>query len=97
MPDIRADRIRHALAALNPALLVVNDDSSQHAGHMGARPAGETHYSVLVVADAFAGQSRVARHRMVNAALDQEFAAGLHALSLTLRTQAEHEGRHDPG
>ncbi len=97
MPDIRADRIRHALAALNPALLVVNDDSSQHAGHMGARPAGETHYSVLVVADAFAGQSRVARHRMVNAALDQEFAAGLHALSLTLRTQAEHEGRYDPG
>ena len=92
MPDTRADRIRHALAALDPALLVVNDDSSQHAGHMGARPGGETHYSVLVVADAFAGQNRVARHRMVNAALDAEFTGGLHALSLTLRTPAEHAG-----
>jgi len=93
MPDTRADRIRHALSALNPALLVVNDDSSQHAGHMGAQPGGETHYSVLVVADAFAGQNRVARHRLVNATLDQEFAGGLHALSLTLRTPAEHAGR----
>jgi len=90
MPDTRADRIYTALAVLEPVLLVVNDDSSQHAGHMGARPGGETHYSVLVVADVFAGQNRVARHRMVNAALDQEFAGGLHALSLVLRTPAEH-------
>lgn len=89
MPDTRADRIRTALAALNPALLLVNDDSSQHAGHSGSRAGGETHYSVLVVADAFAGQGRVARHRMVNAVLDQEFQGGLHALALTLRTPAE--------
>lgn len=90
MSDTRADRIRTALAALNPALVVVNDDSSKHAGHMGARPGGETHYSVLVVAEAFAGQGRVARHRMVNAVLEQEFAEGLHALSLVLRTPTEH-------
>ena len=90
MPDTRAERIRTALAALDPALVVVQDDSSKHAGHMGARPGGETHYSVLVVADAFAGHNRVARHRMVNAALDAEFAGGLHALSLVLRTPAEH-------
>lgn len=94
MPDAtsptRADRIRAALAVLDPALLIVQDDSSKHAGHMGARPGGETHYTVLVVADGFAGQGRVARHRMVNAALDQEFAGGLHALSLVLRTPAEH-------
>ena len=90
MPDTRADRIRIALSALHPALVVVQDDSSKHAGHMGARPGGETHYSVLVVADAFAGQGRVARHRMVNAALDGEFSGGLHALSLVLRTPTEH-------
>jgi BolA family transcriptional regulator, general stress-responsive regulator len=90
MPDTRADRIRSALATLDPALVVVQDDSSKHAGHMGARPGGETHYSVLVVAEAFAGLGRVARHRMVNAALEGEFTGGLHALSLTLRTPAEH-------
>ena len=91
MPDTRADRIQTALSTLHPALVVVQDDSSKHAGHMGARPGGETHYSVLVVADAFAGQGRVARHRMVNAALDAEFSGGLHALSLVLRTPAEHQ------
>jgi len=90
VPSPRADRIRTALAVLDPALVVVQDDSSKHAGHMGAQPGGETHYSVLVVADAFTGQGRVARHRMVNAALEAEFEGGLHALSLVLRTPGEH-------
>ena len=90
MSDTRADRIRSSLAILNPALVAVQDDSSKHAGHMGAQPGGETHYSVLVVAEAFAGLGRVARHRMVNAALEGEFAGGLHALSLVLRTPGEH-------
>src|ERR1700712_1420039 len=86
----RADRI-HALiaAALTPSLLEVHDDSAQHAGHAGAAPGGQTHYSVLVVSDRFVGQNRVARHRMVNAALHGEFTQGLHALALTLRTPDE--------
>lgn len=89
----RADRIADALsAALSPVLLDVRDDSAQHAGHAGAMPGGETHYSVLVVCDRFEGQGRVARHRLVNAALGEEFAGGLHALSLTLRTPAEQAG-----
>ncbi len=86
----RSDRIRSLIStALNPALLDVRDDSSQHAGHAGAAPGGETHYSVLVVSDRFAGQGRIARHRLVNAALEPEFAQGLHALALTLRTPDE--------
>lgn len=77
-------------SALAPVLLDVRDDSSLHAGHAGAAPGGETHYSVLVVSDRFSGQSRVARHRLVNAALATEFSGGLHALALTLRTPEEH-------
>ena len=92
----RADRIRAILSgALSPALLEVRDDSSRHANHAGAAPGGETHYSVLVVSDRFTGQGRVARHRLVNTALDHEFGLGLHALALTLRTpdeQAKHQG-----
>lgn len=76
-------------SALAPVLLDVRDDSSLHAGHAGAAPGGETHYSVLVVSDRFSGQSRVARHRLVNAALATEFSEGLHALALTLRTPEE--------
>ncbi len=86
----RAERIRALVsAALAPVLLDVRDDSAQHAGHAGATPGGETHYSVLVVSDRFVGQGRVARHRMVNAALGGEFAQGLHALALALRTPEE--------
>jgi len=73
-----------------PALLRVADESARHAGHGGARPEGETHYAVLLVSEAFRGQSRVARSRAVHDALAAEFDNGLHALSLTLRTPEEH-------
>lgn len=87
----RASRIDTALRrAFAPAALRITDDSAKHAGHAGAAPGGQTHYSVLVVADSFAGQSRVARSRAVHTALDAEFANGLHALALTLRTPDEH-------
>ena len=52
-------------------------------------PGGETHYNVLLVSAAFRGMNRVARSRAVHAALAAEFAGGLHALSLTLRTPEE--------
>ena len=87
----RAQRLEATLAqAFSPTVLHIVDDSARHAGHGGARPEGETHYSVLLVSEAFRGQSRVARHRAVNAKLDNEFAHGLHALSLILRTPDEH-------
>lgn len=87
----RADLIRERLqAALAPQILEVVDDSHRHAGHAGARPEGETHYSVYVVSDAFAGKSRVARHRMVNEALaDQLTPDRIHALAITARTPDE--------
>jgi BolA protein len=86
----RADRIAATLTArFAPVALRVVDDSARHAGHAGAAPGGETHYSVLMVAPAFAGMSRVARSRAVHDALAAEFASGLHALALTLRTPAE--------
>jgi len=69
-------------AALAPVRLVVTDDSARHAGHAGARPGGETHFTVEIVAAGFAGLSRVARHRMVNQLLAEELAGGVHALSL---------------
>lgn len=88
----RADRIAAALRqGFNPVILRIVDDSARHAGHAGAAPGGQTHYSVLLVADAFRGQSRVDRSRAVHAALAAEFAAGLHALALTLRTPEEQQ------
>jgi BolA protein len=88
--ESRATRLEAVLTrAFSPSLLRVVDDSARHAGHAGARPGGETHYSVLVVSDAFRGMNRVARSRAVHAVLEAEFAGGLHALSLVLRTPEE--------
>jgi BolA protein len=76
-------------AAFSPKELAVDDESAKHAGHSGARPGGETHFSVRIVADSFAGLSRVERQRRVYAALANELRGSVHALSLTTLTPAE--------
>ncbi len=89
----RYDRIRDTLlAAFKPAHLEIIDESDRHAGHahrMGAPDAGETHYRVVLISEAFAGQPRVARSRKVHKLLEAEFKSGLHALSLALKTPEE--------
>ena len=86
----RQDRLRAALsAAFSPVHLEVVDDSAQHAGHAGASGAGETHYTITMVSPVFIGQTRVARSRAVHALLDQEFKAGMHALSLKLSAPSD--------
>ncbi len=89
----RADRMAALLRRhFTPDLLQIEDESARHAGHAGAAPGGQTHFRVLLVSAAFRGQSRVARSRLVHAVLAEEFAGGLHALALNLRTPQEHAG-----
>ena len=86
----RIDTIRQTLeGALLPERLDIVDESDQHAGHVGAHPAGETHFRVTIVADTFAGLSRIERHRKVNDLLAGELAGTLHALSLKTLTPDE--------
>ena len=87
---IVADRIRSKLnQALAPVRLEIQDDSAKHSGHSGAREGGESHFSVLIVSQAFTGLSRVARQRLVNAALAEDLAGPVHALSLQTLTPEE--------
>jgi BolA family transcriptional regulator, general stress-responsive regulator len=65
------------------------DESHRHAGHAGARPEGESHFRVEVVAAAFVGESRIARQRRVYALLAEELAGPVHALALTTLTPEE--------
>ena len=81
-------QIRARLASLQPRSIEISDDSAAHAGHAGAA-AGGGHYTLAIVADAFAGQSRVARHRLVYQALGNLMQRQIHALALT--TQAPNE------
>ncbi len=79
----RTERLRAALAAaFSPTELDIVDESHLHHGHAGAAPGGETHYAVKIRSAAFAGLTRLARHRAVNEALKAEFASGLHALHI---------------
>lgn len=85
-----AEQIRRRLdAALSPTQLDLVDESARHAGHAGARPQGETHFRVTVVAEAFAGRRPVDRQRLVYAALGELMRTDVHALSITALTPAE--------
>lgn len=84
----RIDRIRDALAALQPTALEVVDDSHQHAGHEGARD-GRGHFTVRIVSPVFAGKAPLARHRTVYAALGEMMQTDIHALVIEARTPDE--------
>jgi len=85
-----ANRLREKLeAAFAPEILAIEDESSRHAGHSGAREGGESHFRVRIVSAAFKGLSRVERQRRVYAAVAEEIDAGLHALALTTLTPEE--------
>ena len=85
-----AESIRRKLTGrLAPTRLEIVDESHRHAGHPGARPGGETHFSVTITSAAFAGLSRVARQRLVYDILADELATRVHALSLTIRLPEE--------
>jgi BolA protein len=85
-----AERITRKLEdALAPQRLSVIDESHQHQGHGGWREGGQTHFRVDIVSQAFAGKSRLERHRLVNAALAEELADGVHALAIVARGPGE--------
>ena len=72
-------KLREQLA---PERIEVVDESHKHAGHAGARPEGQTHFDVMIVAETFAGMNRVARQRKVYEILAEEMAGPVHALAL---------------
>lgn len=75
--------------ALQPSQLDVVNDSGRHKGHAGDDGSGESHFTVTVVSDSFAGKSRVARQRMIYDLLAYELQNGLHALSIKAFTPQE--------
>jgi BolA protein len=87
-----ADAIRARLAALEPQALELVDESEMHRGHAGYREGGSTHWRLSIVSPRFAGQSTVARHRMVYQALGELMQHPIHALAITARSPEETKG-----
>jgi BolA protein len=86
---VAAEIERRLQDSLSPERLAVIDDSEKHRGHSGHDARGESHFTVEIVAAAFAGQNRVARHRMINAALAELLAERVHALAIVAKAPGE--------
>ena len=88
-PEQRVAAIRAAVeAALAPIALDIEDESHKHAGHAGARD-GRGHFRVDIVSATFAGQTPIARHRAVYAAMGDLMTTDIHALAIRARTPEE--------
>ena len=83
---VRLKEIEQQLRSmLHPTLLEVLDESAAHAGHAGANAQGlGSHFRVRIASPAFAGKSRVARHRLVYDSLQNFIDQGLHALAIEI-------------
>ena len=81
-----AEEIHERLVGLGPTRLEIIDESSQHHGHAGWREGGQTHWRIRMASPAFAGMSRVDRHRLVNRTLG-DVVPRIHALALELSAE----------
>ena len=68
--------------AFEPTRLEVINDSAKHVGHSGDDGSGESHFTIVIEAPAFAGVSRLERQRMVNKALGDIPGQRVHALAI---------------
>jgi BolA protein len=87
-----AATIRQRLAQLDPVAVDLEDESEKHRGHAGYREGGNTHWRLSIVSPRFAGQSTVARHRMVYQALADLMQNPIHALAIIARSPEETKG-----
>ncbi|MGQ0558430.1 MAG: BolA family protein [Sphingosinicella sp.] len=76
-------------AALRPTRLIVINDSERHRGHAGDDGSGESHFTVEIEAEAFAGKSRLERQRAVNATLGDLLKERIHALAIRAKAPGE--------
>lgn len=77
---IMTERLEQAFA---PDKLEIEDQSERHKGHVGAQD-GRGHFALSISAKAFMGQSRIACHRMIYAALGELMQSDIHALKITI-------------
>ena len=79
---VAAEMRRRLTAALEPRRLELEDQSDHHIGHAGHDARGESHFALTIESEAFVGQSRIARQRLVYRALGDLMADRVHALTI---------------
>ena len=86
---VQQEMERLLAAAFAPTRLAVINDSASHHGHSGDDGSGESHFTVEIEAEAFAGKSRLERQRMVNRVLGDIPGQRVHALAIKARAPGE--------
>lgn len=86
---IESEITQRLTTAFAPTHLSVSNDSAKHHGHLGDDGSGESHFSVEIESQAFAGVSRLERQRMVNRALGDLPGQRVHALAIRARAPGE--------
>lgn len=83
------NRLTEKLQALAPTHLELINESPQH----GLPASAEKHFKCVIVSARFEGQSRLDRHRTVNALVGDDLATQVHAFSIQAFTPEEWEAR----
>lgn len=86
---VQREMERLLIAAFAPVRLAVINDSARHHGHAGDDGSGESHFTVEIEAEGFAGKSRLERQRLVNRALGDIPGQRVHALAIKARAPGE--------
>jgi BolA protein len=68
---------------LAPTWLDIQDESSAHAGHLGAQ-SGRGHFKLSIRSPLLAGKTLLEQHRIIYAALAEEMQTLIHALSIEI-------------
>lgn len=88
----RIEQIRSLLEQrFSPLSCTIEDESALHAGHAGAASGGG-HFRLHIVAAAFDGKNRLARHRLVYDCLHDLMQKDIHALAINALAPSEVSG-----
>ena len=74
-----------------PYFFLVKDVSEEHRGHQNFRENVESHFEIIIVSQKFENLNNVARHRLINKSLKEEFLSDLHSVTMKTFTIDEYE------
>ena len=77
-------RIETKLKQLTPKLIEIVDETFMHNGHIGYNSNTEFSHIKIIISDDFGDIQLLEKHRKIKDLLKDEFANGLHAVSIHL-------------
>jgi BolA family transcriptional regulator, general stress-responsive regulator len=80
----RKEAIEKKISVLKPHYLEIINESFLHKHHLESPNNGESHYTIKIGANNLDNKTRLQQHKIIHNLLKEEFASGLHALSIKI-------------